>query len=210
MKKKQLLFFLLVITSFSFAQKTNEVRASMGIDFISSPSLKTYLESNFTDQLSSFVSAVNFSGSYGRMISSVDQVEIELGYLINSFNSQAIDGIYNLDYSIVMPSVLYYYVVSGNGYNFKFGGGAGVRFLSATEKLPADANNYNYSTTGFGLILRAAGNTAISQDVYAYISADMRYDQLKEPAPSNESNVLGNVNFNSLSFGVKLGISYQF
>jgi hypothetical protein len=109
-----------------------------------------------------------------------------------------------------MPSLLYNYVLIGTGYNFNFGGGAGLRFLSITEKLPSDPNDYNYSSVGYGLILRAAGNTAIAQDVYAYIGADIRYDILKEPKPSVGGNTIGDVNFSSLSFGVRLGISYQF
>jgi hypothetical protein len=60
------------------------------------------------------------------------------------------------------------------------------------------------------LILRAVGNTAISQDVYAYIGADVRYDIIGEPKKSAEGNSLGDVKFSSLSFGVRLGISYQF
>lgn len=210
MKKIFVIFVLLIAANLSFAQKANEVRASMGIDFVSVPSLKDYLEANYTDLLGSFNSAVNFSGSYGRMISSNSQLEGELGYLLNSYNSTLTGGTYDLTYSIVMPSVIYYYVLMGKGYYFKFGGGAGVRFLSITEKLPADPNNYNYSSFGYGLILRAAANTAISDNVYAYIGADARYDQIKEPQASTDNNVIGNVSFNSLSFGIRLGISYQF
>jgi len=210
MKKITILFFLITISSFSLAQKFNEVRASMGIDFVSIPSLKDYLEANYTDRLSDFSSAVNFSGSYGRMISSNTQLEVELGYLLNSYNSNTNGGNYDLTYSLLMPSVLVYYVLTGTSYNFKFGGGAGIRFLSITEKLPGYPGNDNYSSTGYGFILRAAGNTAIAQDVFAHIGADVRYDVLNEPDKSLAGNKIGNVNFNSLSFGIRLGISYQF
>ena len=215
MKKQILIFFVIFICATAFAQNQNEVRASMGIEFISTPSLSDYLEANYPVSVSSFNSAVNFSGAYGRMVSPNTQLEIELGYMLNSFNSSSIEGSYNMDYNIFMPSVLYYYVLSGSGYNFKFGGGAGIRFLSVTEKLPADPNDYNYSSLGYGAILRAAGNTAISNNIYAYISADMRYDVNGEPDDSNGNKIYNNiynenVNFNSLSFGVHLGISYQF
>ncbi len=113
-----------------------------------------------------------------------------------------------------MPSVLNYYVLNGNGYNFKFGGGAGIRFLSLNESLPGTGSTVNYSSTGFGLILRAEGNTAIAQNVYAHIAADVRYDLNGEPK-NNSKNLYNrvlkeNVNFSSLSFGIRLGISYQF
>ena len=210
MKKILILSFIIIVSVFSFAQKSNEVRGSMGIDFVSVPSLKDYLELNYTDRLSDFSSAVNFSGAYSRMVGESSQLEVELGYLLNSYNAGSSNGNYDLTYSLLMPSVLYNYVLIGKGYNFKFGGGAGIRFLSIAEKLPSDPNNYNYSSLGYGLILRAAGNTAIAQDVYAYIAADIRYDILKEPEPSAGGNKIGDVNFSSLSFGVRLGISYQF
>jgi hypothetical protein len=210
MKKIYLLFVILIVTNLSFAQKLNEVRASMGIDFVNVPSLQLYLESNFTGPLSDFGSAVNFSVSYGRMISQKDQLEGEFSYFLNSFNSTLDYGTYNLSYSILMPSAIYNYVISGPGYSLKFGGGLGPRFLWATENLPADPTDYKYTSLGYGFILRAAGNTAISEDFFAYISADMRYDEIKEPATTPADNVIGNVNFNTLSFGVRLGVSYQF
>lgn len=213
MKNIYLLFIIMVITTLTFAQKQNEVRGSMGIDFISSPSLTDYVE-YYTGPLSTFNSAVNFSGAYGRMISPNDQLEVELGYLLNSYNSSSTDGTYDLSYSIIMPSLIYYYVLNGAGYYFKFGAGAGARFLSVTEKLPGYPNDNNYSSLGYGFIVRVAGNTAISKDVYAYIAADVRYDINGEP--DNNGNKLynytynENVNFNSLSLGVRLGLSYQF
>ena len=210
MKKILIPSFIIIVSIFSFAQKPNEVRASMGIDFVSVPALKDYLELNkYTDRLSDFSSAVNFSGSYGRMVGENSQLEVEIGYFLNSYNSSSGLGNYDLTYSLLMPSVLYNYVVNGNGYNFKFGGGAGLRFLLITEKRPGFLDD-NYSSTGYGFILRAAGNTAIAQDVYAYIGADIRYDILKESKPSTVGNTIGDVNFNSLSFGIRLGISYQF
>jgi hypothetical protein len=214
MKKILILIFAAVISFISFAQKQNEVRGSMGIDFISVPSLKEYIDQLPYEQLTDFNSAVNFSGSYGRMLSESFQVQAELGYLLYSFTSSDIDGQYELAYNLIMPSVLAYYVINGTGYNFKFGGGAGVRFLSVEESLPGTGSSEEYSSVGYGFILRAEGNTAIAEDVYAYIGADARYDVNGEPANDGENlyNVVykENVNFNSLSFGIRLGISYQF
>ncbi len=85
-----------------------------------------------------------------------------------------------------------------------------IGMRTKTEKLPADPNNYDYSSLGFGFLLRAAGNTAIAKDVYAHIAADIRYDSLGEPDSNASANKVESVNFSSLSFGVRLGISYQF
>ena len=212
--KKFVLLIVVIIPILSYAQTPNEVRGSMGIDFVSVPSLKEYIDQLPYEQLTDFNSAVNFSGSYGRMLSESFQLQAELIYLLYSFTSSSLDGQYDLTYSLVMPSILGYYVLTGTGYNFKFGGGAGVRFLSVDESLPGTVNADNYSSTGYGFILRAEGNTAIAENVYAHIAADVRYDVNGEPENNGETfyNVVykENVNFNSLSFGIRLGISYQF
>jgi hypothetical protein len=214
MKKVLIFFFAIIISGLSFAQIQNEVRASMGIDFVSIPSLKDYIDQLPYEQLADFNAAINFSGSYGRMLSESYQLQLEVGYFLYSFNSSGIDGQYDLTYTLIMPSVLNYYVINGKGYNFKFGGGAGIRFLSVDESLPGTGSTVNYSSTAFGLILRAEGNTAIAENVYAHIAADVRYDLNGEPK-NNDKNLYNivlkeNVNFSSLSFGIRLGISYQF
>ena len=214
MKKHLTSLFVMIISILSFAQTPNEVRGSMGIDFVSIPSLKEYIDQLPYEQLTDFNSAVNFSGSYGRMFSESFQLQAELGYLLYSFTSSGTDGQYDLTYSLVMPSILGYYVLNGTGYNFKFGGGAGVRLLSVDESLPGTGSSDNYASTGYGFILRAEGNTALAENVYAHIAADVRYDVNGEPDNNGENlyNVVykENVNFNSLSFGIRLGISYQF
>lgn len=214
MKKTVISLIVIVSSLLTVAQTQNEVRASMGIDFVSIPSLKDYIDQLPYEQLADFNTAINFSGSYGRMLSESYQLQLEVGYFLYSFNSSGLDGQYDLTCTLIMPSVLNYYVLNGNGYNFKFGGGAGIRFLSLNESLPGTGSTVNYSSIGFGLILRAEGNTAIAQNVYAHIAADVRYDLNGEPK-NNSKNLYNrvlkeNVNFSSLSFGIRLGISYQF
>lgn len=202
--------FALIIIGTSFSQNQNEIRGSMGIDFVSIPSLKDYLDKLPYEELNDLNSAINFSGSYGRMISETFQLQAEFSYLLYSFTSSDITGQYDLTYSILMPSLISYYVLTGAGYNFKFGGGVGVRFLTAEESLPGTGSKDKYNSTGYGFILRAEGNTAISQNVFAHIGADARYDFIGKPDETAGINSIGNVDFSSLSFGVRLGISYQF
>jgi hypothetical protein len=210
MKKILISFIVIIAFVSSIAQTQNEVRGSMGIDFVSIPSLKEYIDQLPYEELTDFNAAVNFSVSYGRMISESYQLQAELGYLLYSFNSNGIDGQYDLTYSLLMPSILNYYVLNGTGYNFKFGGGVGLRYLSIDESLPGTGSSDNYSSTGYGFILRTEGNTAIAENVYAHIAADVRYDIISEAEPSTLGNKIGDVNFSSLSFGLRLGISYQF
>lgn len=219
MNIKNILFTLTVLScQISISAQQNQLRVSMGIDFINSPSLIDYInQSNFSSdgsQLPSFNTAVNFSVEYGKLLNENFQLSIELAYLLYSYNASNINGRYDISYDLIMPSLMAFYVVSGKGYDFKFGGGAGIRFLSVDETLPASARSDNYTSTGFGAIIRAEGNTLLGGNVYANIITDIRYDINGEPKGNTgnlRNNVLNeNVNFNSLSVGIKLGVSYFF
>lgn len=210
-------FFTFVAISFItfplYAQY--QARASMGIDFVSTPSLTDYINIYIQpeSELGSFNSAVVFSGEFGYNIESNLQIGIEIAYLLNSYTSSQLNGLYDLSYSIIMPSAAAYYLITGDGYNFKIGGGTGVRLVDADESLPGLGAAINYSTTGFGFILRAEGNTSIGGNFFASIGTDLRYDI--NGKPSNGDNFLGgrsdiSTNFNSFSAGIKLGISYLF
>lgn len=216
MKKLSIVLILLFFTSSSFAQ--NEIRAGMGIDFINVPSLNDYInQSNFTspnEELGSFNSAVNFSLEYGRRVSESYQVGVEVAYLLYSYTNTTINGKYEMAYDLIMPSLMNYYVVQGNGYNFKFGGGIGLRLLNADESLPAQGTTTTYTSTGFGFIIRCDGNTLLSDNLYANIGVDIRYDLNGEP--ENDGKKIKNtvaaedVNFNSFSIGLHLGLSFFF
>ncbi len=211
----KLLFFLSVVFSFSsFAQV--EVRGGMGISFLSNPSLTDYINQNFAsssqDQLGNFNSAVNFSLEGDYYFNNTFQMGLEVAYLLNSYTYPAITGKYEFDYNIIMPSVTAYYVLQGEGYNFKFGGGAGIRISSVDETRQLSTISKSYSAVGFGFLLRADGNTALGGNLYANIGGDIRYDLNGKPKNGNDyiSNINNNVNLNTLSVGVRLGVTYRF
>ena len=63
-------------------------------------------------------------------------------------------------------------------------------------------SDVDYSSTGFGVVLRAEGNTVLSENLYANIGLDIRYDANGEPSDSDGNKITNfneNVNFNSLS-----------
>jgi len=213
MKKYFLLAAFFVFGKITFAQF--DISASMGIDFVNSPSFSDYLTANYAapgETVSSFNAAVIFSGEAGYMVSETYEAAIDVGYLINSYTSSTANGQYDINYGNIMFSLLNFYVLHGDGYSFKFGGGAGLRFLSADEKLPGTTSTTTYSSTGYGVLLRVEGNTLLGGNIYAKIAAQARYDINGEP--KNNGQPLGNanepVNFNSLSVGLGLGVSYIF
>ena len=214
MKKIVLFLWILIIADFSFAQI--ELKGTMGINFLSFPSLQDYLNENYAPsnaQIGTFNSAVIFTGEAGMFFSNNFEISIEIPYQIYSYTENVGLGQYELAYNSLMPSVMAYYVLLGTGFNFKFGGGAGPRFVSVTESKKWQGTEDSYSSTGFGGLLRVEGNTALAENVYANIGLDLRYDVNGEPENSNGNtlvnNVKGeNVNFDTFSLGVKLGISY--
>jgi hypothetical protein len=209
-------FLIAVLLFYTQAPAQVELSASMGIDFLNSPSLNDYINLNHAppdQRLDGFNASVIFSLEGGYFISDSYQLALEAGYLINSYTTTGFTGKYEMFYGIFMPSVLNYYVIGGEGYNFKFGGGLGIRLVNADESLPASGSTQNYSSTGFGFLLRAEGNTLLGEKIYAKIGVQARYDLNGEP--DNNGDYLNDVaqdrvNFNTFSVGLSLGISYIF
>ncbi len=212
----KIFFTLILIISMNSYAQDNELSVTMGIDFMSTPSFRDYINQNYADaeEMSDFNSAVQFTVKYGRLLNPNFMLAAEVGYQIYSYNNYFSLGQYDVSINNIMPSILTYYVVSGDGYNFKFGGGAGLRLLYITEKLPGDANPTDYLATGFGLLLRGEGSTRIDGNLHAHIGADIRYDIAGRPEKREDdlssNRTFEEVEFNSLIVGVRLGISYYF
>ncbi len=213
MKKLLLAGFILFSVCIAYAQ--TELKATMGINFVSIPSVQDYINQSYQpiDEVGTFSSAVIFTVEVGQFLSSNFELGLEVPYQIYSYNSNVGLGQYDLTYNSILRSVLAYYALVGNGYNFKIGGGAGPRFVSVKESKKWRGSEVDYSTTGFGIVVRAEANTVLSENLYANIGVDIRYDVNGEPSDNNGStikNLTENVNFNSFAVGVKLGISYLF
>ena len=214
MKKIVLLLLLVLCNVNIFAQV--EIKGSMGINFLSIPSLQDYINQSFApsnSQLPTFNSAVIFSIEVGTFISKDIEVSLEVPYQIYSYTENIGLGQYELAYNQIPPSALAYYVISGNGYNFKFGGGVGPRFIKVAEKKKWQGSEVSFSSIGFGGLIRIEGNTVLSDNVYANIGLDLRYDLNGEPENSSGTkltNLVQNevVNLNTFSIGLRLGISY--
>ena len=214
---KMRLLFISILLGLNIAEAQYSIRASMGIDFANSPSLNDYINQTFpvgSDPLGDFNTAINFSGEFGYSVTNTFQVGLELSYLINSYNYSSELGKFELDYDIIAPSLLGYYVLGGTGYNFKFGGGIGIRFVNVDLYSPGTTIITNYACSGYGLILRTEGNTLLGGDFYANIGVDLKYDINGNPkfGDLNLYNNISreNVNLNSLAVALRLGIAYIF
>ncbi len=210
--RKYIIYFFLVPLFVINAQW--DLSISMGLDFKSASSFRDYINSGFApanDKLSTFSSSVNFNGEAGYQFTETFQLALEYSLSIDSYNtSVAPGGVYDISYSSHRPSLIGYYVISGDGYKFKLGGGVGPRFISLEEKI---ISSTNYTAKGFGVLLKADGNTLLGGNLYALIGFDIRYDMPGDLKSGDDTYIqnYGNgekVNLNALSFGIKLGVAY--
>ncbi|MFI5236382.1 MAG: hypothetical protein ACHQLA_00420 [Ignavibacteriales bacterium] len=215
MRKYILFLSIMLFANLSIAQI--ELKGTMGVNLINIPSVQDYINqiyAPYDNELSSFNTAVIFTGEVGYFLNEKFEMTIDLPYQIYSYNTN-IEGAgqYDLYFDSFLPSVMAYYVISGIGYNFKFGAGAGPRFSFVTEDKKWQGTSDEYSSIGFGGLLRVEGNTGLSENVFANIGFDMRYDVNGEPEGDAGNKLVNNVegesvNFDSFSLGIKLGVSF--
>jgi len=190
-----------------------EARASMGYHLSAKPDVEDYINANFAtpgERLSAFNAAIEVAGEVGYELDENAMIGVEASYEYGSFTFAQLFGQYDFTYSILAPSVAYYYYTKGEGYRFKFGGGAGPRFASVTEKILLTTD---YSSVGFGALLKAEAMTIVSDNLFGYVAGDVRYDL--PGAPENEAGETldpsgEEVEMSALTFGFKLGVAFAF
>ncbi|MCX7875200.1 MAG: hypothetical protein N2321_03415 [Melioribacteraceae bacterium] len=209
---KKLILFCLMMNSILFAQF--DFSASMGLEFKNSSSYRDYLNTSFANanQLPVFKSAVSFSLEGDYKLNSNYALGLEYNVLIDSYNSNfGVGGLYELSYNIYRPSLIGYYYLPGKGYQFKFGLGGGLRYAFLTERIFTETE---YKSSGFGFLIKAEGNTMLSENFYALIGAKFRVDSIGD-LENNGKYIVNratkeNLNMNSISFGIYLGLTYTF
>ncbi len=211
---KKLFVVILLLSTSTVINAQVDLTFGMGLDFNAVPSYRDYVNENFAptgNQVSTFKSSVMFSGEADYSLTQKFQLGLEYNLLLDSYTTPVgAAGIYEISYVLHRPSAVGYYVIAGEGYKFKFGGGLGVRFARLTEKIILQTN---YSSTGFGVLIKAEGHTALSNNFYAVVGVELRYDLSGEPSNSG-SKIYNNISkenlsLNSLSVGIKLGVSFS-
>ncbi len=211
MRKFIFIFLIFFVSKNILAQV--DLAAGMGISFVNNSSLTEYLNIYFPseDEIGAFSSSAEFYLEADYSISPSFQLGIEDTYTLFSYNTSIGFINYKIEYGQHKPSLLAYYVISGEGYKFKFGGGAGIRIVDLTESINITEE---FSTVGFGFLLRAQGHTKLGENFYANVGGTMRFDFTGEPSNGERkihNNITNeNVNINSFSVSVDIGVSYFF
>lgn len=210
---KRIYILVILLSSISYSQWN--VSASMGLDFKSVSSFKDYINTNFSrggEQIASFKSAVSFTSEFDYFFSNSFASGIEYSIQLDSYNTNyGLAGIYEISYTVHRPSLAVYYVIPGEGYQFKFGGGGGYRYAALKEK---NISSNDYTASGFGLVAKAEGNTKLAKNFYALIGGNVRYDNLGDVANGSQKIINPStneaLNLNSISFGIYLGVTLIF
>ena len=209
---KKIIFILSIFFVSKNVSAQVDLAAGMGISFVNNSSLNDYLEYNWsTEEIPSFSSTAEFYLEADYSLTPSFQLGIEDTYTLFSYNIYHNYTSYEIKYGHHKPSLLAYYVMSGEGYKLKIGGGAGIRLVDLTEKIYISKD---YSTIGFGFLFRAQGHTKLGENFYANVGGTMRFDFPGEPSNGERKihNYITNedVNINSFSVSVDIGVSYFF
>jgi hypothetical protein len=195
-------------------ENTFSIYGGMGISIADAPGLVKYLNTlENPTVLNNFATDVEFFGGAEFPLSFEWGGAVEYAYLFKSYSLSVGDaGTYTVFYSLHMPTAMVHYVITGEGYFLKFGGGIGYHTGSLEQKDPY-GNDITYSAHGIGLKGQVVGQTAFDEHLYAYIGGDMRWELLGKLKSDNGTVLQNQGRVASLSMfvvGLNFGVVYYF
>lgn len=193
----------------------------LGIDLHSAPSIVDYInlvaQPRLDQKLDEFSTAVEFYAVPELQVSSEWSTAVEYSFLVKSHSIDNRSGFSRseLSYQVHMPTVLVHYLVFGEGYRLKLGGGVGYHLARFDQSFPTIGSEETLRSEGIGFKLDVVGNTKFDETFYGSIGIDLRWDfvgtltRSGDTAPVERSTPsLPKMNF--FNVGVKLGVTFQF
>jgi len=189
--------------------------AGMGVSYINAPNVVDYLNkyASQADRVADFTPAVEFFIAPELSLNSTLVLRLEYAYLLKSYSLNGLGGVYSFDYSIHMPTAVLDYLLKGEGFYVKVGGGMGYHFGKFSYLFPNSNSEAQFTGSGIGIKLELIGNTAFSESLYGLIGGDLRLDYigaLKDNSGNGPSQATGNVRLRFASAGIKFGLVYYF
>ena len=201
----------LVGTTAALGQGKNEdsrfiqVSGGLGVGAHSAPSLVDYISTVSGQRMNDFASASEFFVTPEVQVTDDVSLAMEYIYLIKSYT---IDPAWDFSYKVQMPSMLVHYLLPGEGYWLKFGGGIGYASGTFTERNTISGAEASYDASGLSLKAEAVGNTMFDEHFWGSIGLDLRWvfgGTFKETTQRN----LVPPRLRFFSAGVKFGIMFQ-
>jgi len=191
----------------------------MGISAYSATATSDYISAVLQlpepERLGDFTSAIEFFATPEVQLSEDWSLALEYSYLIKSYrlSSTAAPGASEFSTSIHMPTLLLHYLVPGEGYWLKLGGGAGYYVSSFSQMLFGSGQMQSFRASAPGLKFEAVGNTMFDESFYGYIGLDARWgfdDSYSDSDGSSPSFGQTAPSLGFFSLGLKLGVTILF
>ena len=188
-----------------------QITGGLGVSALSDPSIINYINGltlPIPDQkLSDFASASEFFVVPEFQVSNEWSIGLEYSYLLKSYN---VIGSYQWDfsYSAQMSTLLVHYLVPGDDYWLKFGGGVGYALGNFKEQFVESGASESSKASGPAFKVEAVGNTRFDDHFWGSIGVDLRWVY----AGSFKGGIQSSAPTPKLDFfsaGIKFGITVQ-
>lgn len=157
-----------------------------------------------------FKSGVEFFGAISVPLNRDWAAKLEYVYLFAGYTlPSSVAGNAEFSYVLHMPTLIGQYVLFGaSTYNLKAGIGIGYHIASYDERF----FHSSFSAKGLGSLLELEGNTALGEDIYAHLGAQLRWEFVGELRDGAGRGPLPNAStsLNFFSIGARLGMSFCF
>lgn len=192
----------------------------LGVAAHSAPSIVNYINSvarpSLDQRINQFSTAAEFYAVPELQVADEWSLGLEYSLLIKSYSLQDQSGFSRseMSYQVQMPTLLVHYLVFGEGYRVKLGGGVGYHFVAFDQSFPTNGTGETLKTGGIGIKLDAIGNTKFDESFYGSIGVDLRWDFLGTLARSGASadvarSIAALPQMNFFNAGVKFGVTFQ-
>jgi len=187
----------------------------MGVSYISAQDLVNLVNATpgASSRVGEFSSVVEFFGAASVPLSGPWALKADYAYLTGSYSLQGLLGQTEYSYAAHMPSLLVQYIiVEGGVYNIKAGLGPGYYVGILTQRLGGSESRFTGS--GAGLLLDLEANTALGDDLFAYLGVLARWSGIgaltSENGASPQANFASETTLQFFGVGARLGFSYYF
>ena len=103
-------------------------------------------------------------------------VGIDYGYLVRSYTVVGSGvGTSQFDYVVHVPVAVVHYLIPGDGYWVKLGGGIGYQFAELSQRLYGAIASTDFRARGVGVKLEAVADTKFDDHLYGSIQLDLRW-----------------------------------
>jgi hypothetical protein len=197
-----------------------DITAGLGIAAQSAPLAANYINAlaqpTLDQRVDQFNSVAEFYIMPELQVSKEWSTAIEYSLLVKSYSITSSSGFLRTDisYEVHMPSVLVHYLIFGEGFRLKLGGGVGYHFVKFDQTFSTTGVGESLRSNGVGFKLDAIGNTKFDETFYGSIGIDLRWDfpgtlsRGTEAAPIARSGPdLPKMTF--FNAGVKFGVTFQ-